>query len=169
MRCEGSCHLSWRERDFREFGALQNFAMHLAVAAVISALATGCVDDNCAIRLASCGIKPDRAALEFENPVNGMQNVTQRKGDFRLSRVELDDGFPGVRHGSKHVSGEQNDECCQQNAHTGKPGTRSFTGFENYARKSFHPKSTISDAPSDESESSPVWIDKSLENRAGFF
>jgi len=168
MLSERSCHPAWRERDFREFGALQNFAMHFVVAAAISAFAAGCINDDRSTCFASRGIEPDCTALELENPVDGVQDITQREGDFRLHRVEPDDGFLCTHRRGNNVRGEQSGEC-QQNARAGRPGTRRFAGLEAYARKNFHPKSTISAAPRDESGDSPVWMDNSLENSTGLF
>jgi hypothetical protein len=168
MRSQRSRHLTRRESDFREFGALQNFAMHFAVAASISAIAARRIDNDCPACFTRRGIEPDRAALEFENSVDGMQNVPKGEGDFGLCSVKLDDGFLCPDRGGSEVRGEQGNKG-KKNSQTGKPGPRHITGLEPYARKNFHPKSTISDAPMDESESSPVWMAKSLENRAGLF
>src|SRR5579862_4088400 len=66
---------------------LENLLVHAAVASATSTFATGNVDDDFAGRFTGIRVVMDRASLQFERSMHGMQNVVQR---------ELNVGFCGI-------------------------------------------------------------------------
>ena len=67
--------------------ALENFFVHLAVAAVVSALTTGRVEDDFTVELARDGIEMHIASLHLECAVHGVQRVAQGELGRSLFRI----------------------------------------------------------------------------------
>ena len=79
--------------------------MHLAVAAVVSALTAGCVEDDLPVKLARRGIEMDLATFHFKLTVDGVQGVAERKLRIRLCRIALQ--RHGLRAGGRNKSESQ--------------------------------------------------------------
>src|SRR5208282_1755009 len=99
-----------REHDFRKFPALKNILMHFLVASGTSAFAARCVDNDDSIRFPRCRVQPDRAALEFERAVNGMQSICEREFDAGFRRIECYQQFLRRYRGREQASGHTDPE-----------------------------------------------------------
>jgi hypothetical protein len=110
IRVDLASDLSRHENDFRKFGAFENFAVHLLIAAAVSAVAAGCVHDDGAADFAARRIEPDGAALGGKRSMNRVRNVAEREFDFRLRRVELNDGFLGPGCGRQNQRGQPGED-----------------------------------------------------------
>jgi hypothetical protein len=80
LRCEG---------DFRILRALQDVFVHLVVARMAAAVAARGVNHHQPAGVSRGGIELDRPALEFERPMNGMEDVAQSKAHLGLSGIEF--------------------------------------------------------------------------------
>ncbi len=118
----GDCarDLPGRENNFRKFGAFENFAMHLLVAASVSGVSAGRVHDNGAADFAAGRIETDRATFEGEFSMHRVHVAAERKFNLRLRRVELNDGFlcPGCGRQNEcgHRGGEREEELTVEPA-----------------------------------------------------
>ena len=123
--------------------------MHPIVAASVAAFSAQGVNHDGAAGNSGGRVEPDRAALELETPMDRMQRCAEGKLNFRKSGIEVNGGLLRVQRG---VGGKEN-ECRSGVAEESMANSRNRGGVgchESYARKSFHPKSTISLTRTDE-------------------
>ena len=81
-------HAIGTEGDFGIFGALQNAGVHALVARRAAALAAGGIDDEFAGCLAGLRVEAQRAALQLETPVDGVQQAAEGELHLGLRRVD---------------------------------------------------------------------------------
>ena len=95
------CFGAKTKNNVRKFGAFQDLAMHLLVAAAVPAVAAYRVHDDAAADLAAGRIETDCAALESERPVNGVKVAAERIFNLRMSGIKLNNGFLSLGYGRK--------------------------------------------------------------------
>ena len=117
--------------------------MHPRVAAAVTAVPAGCVNDDGAANFPSGGIVPERTVFECKFSVNGMHGPAQRKLYFRLGRVNLDDGLLGLGCGCQNQGGQPGGDRKQEWAVESAKGM-GFANHQRYVRRNFHPKPAIS-------------------------
>src|SRR5882762_4179903 len=110
FRVEHAFRLDGREDDFRVLATLQDFVMHAAVAASITAVSAGCVHDDRASHFARRRVEADGTAFKFECSFNGMKSAAKLELDFRLRWVKLSGNFLCPPGRSKNKCGERREE-----------------------------------------------------------
>src|SRR4029077_5815295 len=75
------------ECDFRVAGALEDVFVHLAIAALVAAVAAGRVEYDFAGDLAGGGVEVQLAAFQVERSLHGVQHVAEGEVGGRLRRI----------------------------------------------------------------------------------
>src|SRR3974377_595777 len=70
-------HLLWRKSNLRILGAFQDVFVHLVIARLTVGVAAGGVNDHQSTGMPRDRVKLYRSTLQFERPMNGVQNITQ--------------------------------------------------------------------------------------------
>ena len=82
-----------REGDFRILRAFQNVFMHFVITRMAAAVAAGGVNHHQSAGVSRGRIKFHRSTLEFERPVNGVEDVTQSEAHLGLSGIKFQHRF----------------------------------------------------------------------------
>src|ERR1700733_7001408 len=88
-RFECALDLARMEEDGWIAIAFQYFVLHALVAGRVSALPSGCVDQDLPLSHARGGIEEQLPALQLEGAVGGMQAAAQRPVNLSLRRIEF--------------------------------------------------------------------------------
>jgi hypothetical protein len=76
--------------DERVLATFQNLLMHMFVARAASALSASCINVHRTLSTPCAPVNTDRAALQFEGSVDGVQYVLKRPTNRGSGRVEMD-------------------------------------------------------------------------------
>lgn len=108
----------------------------------------------------------DRAALEIEFSMNGVEVAAKRKFNLRPGGVELNDGFLRPGRGRKYERGQP----CEGREHWQKKVSlwgMDCANHRHYVQRNFQPKPAISAMSTEESGVVSAWMASNFENKPG--
>src|SRR5581483_4229694 len=154
-----------RKADFGILLALQNLFVHLAIAAVISTLATRGVNDKSSTGCAGGGVEIHAPAFCLESTVNRVQHITQREAHSRFRRIEL----KSLLLSKRSTAQQQRQSCANAQA---RSSLANFVSAPkqfalSHALMNCHPSAAAALTPTPSGEVAPVWTASNRSNNVG--